>query len=59
MSNIIEARTVKAGTKVTIGVEGNLCSAILAGDLVGGFILCDKKRFEELKAEMEQSSQQP
>lgn len=52
MSNIIEARKVKHGTKVTIGVGEDICAKIMVGDLVGGFIFCDRKRFEEVKAEL-------
>jgi hypothetical protein len=53
MSNIMQARKVKAGTKVTIGVEGNVVAQILTRQFVGGLILCDRSRYEEVKAEME------
>lgn len=53
LSNITEARKVKAGTKITIGFGGDVVSKIMFGELVGGLILVDKKRFEELKAEMQ------
>jgi hypothetical protein len=52
MSNIIGARKVKLGTQVTIGVGDDICLQIAEGSLVGGFIFCDRKRFEEVKAEL-------
>jgi hypothetical protein len=52
LSNIIEARKVKQGTRLTIGVGEDICAKILADELVGGFIFCDRKRFEEVKAEL-------
>jgi len=56
LSNIIEARKVKEGTKVTIGVGEDICLKIMADELVGGLILVDRKRFNEVKAEMEAES---
>lgn len=53
MGNILEARATKAGTKVTIGVEGNVVGQILNGDFVGGFIMVDRARFNEIKAQLE------
>ena len=52
MSEIIGARKVRAGTQVTIGVGDDICLQIAEGSLVGGFIFCDRKRFEEVKAEL-------
>jgi hypothetical protein len=42
------------GTKVTIGVDGNIVGDILNGKFVGGLILVDKVEFERVKKEMEQ-----
>lgn len=53
LNNILSANVVKAGTKITIGVSGNRVSAILNGEIVGGLILCDKKRYLEVKYELE------
>lgn len=58
LSNVIEARAVKAGTQVTIGVGGNIVGQILHDEFVGGLLLCDRKRFEELRAEMEREPQE-
>ena len=53
LSNIIGAQASKRGTVVTIGVEGNVVTQICRDEFVGGLLLCDRKRFEEIKAEME------
>lgn len=53
LSNIIEARKVKQGTKVTMGVGEDICGKIMADELVGGLILVDRKRFDEVKAQLE------
>jgi len=53
LGNITELRKVKAGTNVTIGVAGDVVGAIYNGKYVGGLILCDKKRFDVVKAELE------
>lgn len=52
LSNIIEARKVKGGTKVTIGFGADVIAGILNGDFVGGLIVCDKVAFERVKAEL-------
>jgi hypothetical protein len=52
MSEILGARKVRAGTQVTIGVGDDICLQIAEGSLVGGFIFCDRKRFEEVKAQI-------
>ena len=53
LGNILRAQYTKRGTQVTIGVEGNVVAAIVNGDFVGGFILADKRQFEETKRELE------
>jgi hypothetical protein len=52
LSNVIEARLVKHGTKLTIGVGENIVGKILNGQLVGGFIYCDKEHFEQVKKQL-------
>ena len=52
LGNIISARTVKAGTQITIGVEGNVCNGILSGQFVGGMILVRQDQFNAVKAEL-------
>lgn len=54
MRNVLQAQATKHGTRVTMGVEGNVCGQILAGDFVGGLLLVDRKRFEEVRAQIEQ-----
>jgi len=53
LNNISDMRKVKAGTKVTIGVAGDVLNPIWRGELVGGFLLADKKQFEDIKRELE------
>ncbi len=53
LGNIIHVKKVRAGTEITIGVAGDLVTAVFAGDFVGGLVLADKKEFDKLKAEME------
>jgi hypothetical protein len=53
LANILNMKVVKAGTQVTIGVEGNVLARIMSGEFFGGLLLCETKRFDELKAEME------
>lgn len=54
--NIINMKKVKAGTEITIGVEGNVVTPILVGDLVGCMLLYNKKQFDEIKAKLEAQS---
>jgi hypothetical protein len=54
LSNVLNMKVVKAGTQVTIGVSGNALHGIMNGKFVGGLLLCDIERFDQLKAEMEQ-----
>jgi hypothetical protein len=53
LDNIVHLKKVRAGTEVTIGVQGDVVGPIFNGRFVGGLILCDKVRYEEVKAEME------
>lgn len=53
LSNIINLKKVLAGTHVTIGVEGDVVSALgLESRFVGALILADKKQFDLVKAEL-------
>ena len=58
LNNISEMRKVKAGTKVTIGVAGDVINPILNGDLCGGLILADAKTFRRIKQELEAAENQ-
>ena len=51
-TNLLNLKKVKHGTEVTIGVSGDRVGSIYNGKYVGGLILADKERFEEVKAEM-------
>lgn len=58
LGNILNMKAVKAGTQVTIGVEGNIISGLMNGEYVGGLILCDKAEFERVKQRMEEEMAQ-
>ncbi len=53
LSNITNMRKVKAGTQLTMGVEGDVLMQITLGQLVGGLILADKDEFEAMAKSME------
>lgn len=50
IGNVLNMKAVKAGTQITIGVQGNMIGAILSGELIGCLMLYDKKQFDETKA---------
>jgi hypothetical protein len=58
LNNISNMAKVKAGTKVTIGVAGDVINPILNGDLCGGLILADAKTFRQIKQELEAAESQ-
>lgn len=43
----------KVGTKVVVGVPGNICFEVSEGKLNALLLLFDKKQFDELKKAME------
>jgi len=53
LDNIIRARSVKAGTQVTVGVAGDVIAGLMNDRFVGGFLLADKAQFDQVKAEIE------
>jgi hypothetical protein len=53
MANILRLQKVKAGTQITIGVEGDVVGAIANGRFVGGLILADKAQFDETKRQLQ------
>ena len=55
LANILNMKVVKAGTQVTIGVSGDMLARIMNNEFCGGLLLCENKRFDELKAEMEKA----
>lgn len=52
--NVLRMQKVKAGTQLTIGVEGDVLWPITSGELIPNLILFSKKQFDELKAKMEE-----
>ena len=53
-SNFLRMQTVKAGTQITVGVQGDVVGALYSGELVGCLLLFNKKQFDELKKKMEE-----
>ena len=47
LGNILSMRKTKKGTQLTIGVAGDVIMGMMAGEYVGGLILCDRAEFEE------------
>lgn len=41
------------GTKVTIGIDGNLIAPIFNGDFVGGLLLCKKEQYFAIADELD------
>lgn len=58
LSNITEARLTKAGSKITIGIgDDGFVTKLALGQVVGGFIYCDKKHWDEVEARLTTSKQ--
>lgn len=54
MDNVLNLRKVKAGTQVTIGVEGDLVAAIgVENKFVGGLLLMDREQYFSVKKRLE------
>ena len=54
LSNIVRANYyAKRGTDIVIGWPGDATAMIERGDIVGGLFIVERKRYEEVKAEME------
>jgi hypothetical protein len=53
LENVQTARVTRKGTLITIGWPGNVVVQILNDEFVGGLFLVERKRFTEVKAEME------
>lgn len=51
--NITLLRKVKAGTQVTIGVQGDVVGGIFAGELTAFLLVYSVKQFQETKTKME------
>jgi hypothetical protein len=54
LENVINLRKVKAGTQVTIGVEGDVVAAIgIENKFVGGLLLMDREQYFSTKKRLE------
>ena len=53
LGNIISMKKVKAGTQITLGVQGDVLNQIATGVFGGCFLLYDWKQFQETRAKME------
>jgi hypothetical protein len=52
LNNILHMQRNRRGTKVTIGVGLDIIGDILAGNYVGGLILCDRAEFMRIASEL-------
>jgi hypothetical protein len=56
LANVTSARTLSKGNGVIeIGVDAAAVHDVLAGKVVGGFIIADRDEFQRVKQEMEDS----
>jgi hypothetical protein len=53
LDNVRSAQKVKGGSKVVIGVAGDVVTGIALGKFCGGLLLADSKQFNEIKKELE------
>lgn len=53
LDNVSEMRKVKGGTKVSIGITGDVIKDVYFGKLVGGLLLANKEQFKQVKKELE------
>jgi hypothetical protein len=53
LGNLIEAKYSKKGTRVVMGVAGNVVTGLLMGQYVGGLILADKEEFDRISKELD------
>jgi hypothetical protein len=53
LSEIISAQKTKRGTQILIGFGADVVNGLMRDEFVGGLLLVDRKRFEEVKAAME------
>ena len=53
LENVVHMRKVKAGTQVTLGVEGDVITGIMNGKFGGCFLLYDWEQFQETKKKIE------
>jgi hypothetical protein len=53
LDNVSELRKVRGGTKVTIGIAGDIVSAVPLGKFVGGLLIADAEQFKAIQKELE------
>jgi hypothetical protein len=53
LDNVTQAQKTKHGSKVTIGVVGDVVTGVAMGRFCGGLLLADSKQFNEIKQELE------
>jgi hypothetical protein len=51
--NLLNMQATKKGTRLTVGVAGNVLSAIMSGELTGCVVLWNPAQAKELLDEME------
>lgn len=55
LDNVTELKRIKDGTRVSIGIYGDVMG-IAKGDFIGGLLLCNAKQYEEIRKELEAQS---
>jgi hypothetical protein len=53
LDNVREARKVKGGSQIKIGIVGDVVTGIALGKFVGGLLIADKEQFNQVKRELE------
>jgi hypothetical protein len=54
MSNVLRVQKVKLGCQVTFGVADDLVAKIAQGQVVGGFLYCDREEWKRVEAELQE-----
>lgn len=58
ISNITNMQSSKKGDLITFGTESGTLQKIYDGEVVGGFILMDKKEFDAVKMDLESADKE-
>jgi hypothetical protein len=53
LDNVREARKIKGGSQIKIGIAGDVVTGIALGKFVGGLLIADKEQSNQVKLEME------
>ena len=56
-TDVLNMKAVKAGSQITMGIEGNVLAQLMFGELNACLILYNKKQFIETVATMEKENE--